>query len=129
MLEQYPHGVKLVYKYFPLRNHEFGMSASIAAWAAGQQGKFWEMHDLIFANYNKLSDTKFIEFAQKIGLDMKQFATDLKKPESQKVIQADIQNGVAAGVRGTPSIFINGKRLNNRSLAGFKKLIDAELRK
>jgi len=129
VLEQYPKGVKLLYKFFPLRNHQFGMKASVAAWAAGEQGKFWQMHDLIFANYSKLSDSKFDEFAKKIGLDMDRFKSDLKNPEGQKLIQEDMQNGRTAGVRGTPTIFINGKLLKNRNLAGMKKIIDAELRK
>ena len=128
MLEQYPHSVKIVFKHFPLRNHKFGMSSSVAAWAAGQQDKFWEMHDLIFANYSQLSDAKFTEFAEQIGLDMARFASDLTNPQATKEIQASIQNGVKARVKGTPSIFVNGRRLTDRSFAGFKKAIDAELK-
>jgi len=129
VLESYPSGVKLVYKYFPLRNHKFGMAASMAAWAAGRQGKFWEMHDLIFKNYNALSQERFTEFAKQIGLDMDKFAKDQKDPEGRRKINADLQEGVKAGVRGTPTIFVNGKRLKNRSFNGIKQMIDTELKK
>lgn len=129
MLKQYPTEVKLVYKNFPLRNHSLAKPAAVAAWAAGQQGKFWEMHDLIFANYSKLSDAKFKEFAQQLGLNMAQFDKDLLNPDADTLIQADVENGASAGVRGTPTLFVNGRRLNNRSLDGFKQIIDSELGK
>jgi protein-disulfide isomerase len=129
VLKQYPENVKLVFKNFPLRNHKQAKPAATAAWAAGQQGKFWEMHDIIFANYSKLSDAKYKEFAQQIGLNMAQFEKDLLDPDVAKMIQSDIRNGAEAGVRGTPTLFVNGRRLKNRSLAGFKQVIDAELKK
>lgn len=129
MLKQYPEEVKLVYEYFPLRNHQFAKPAAIASWAAGQQGKFWEMHDLIFENYNQLTDVKLKEFAQQLSLNMEQFNKDLKNPAADELIESDIANGAAAGVRGTPSLFVNGRRVKNRSLDGFKQMIDSELGK
>jgi protein-disulfide isomerase len=129
VLKQYPKEVKVVFKNFPLRSHDLAKPAAIAAWAAGQQGKFWEMHDLIFANYNKLSEAKLTEFAQQIGLNMEQFNKDLLNPAAEKRIQADLENGIEAGVRGTPTLFVNGRRVQNRSLAGLKNMIEAELPK
>jgi protein-disulfide isomerase len=129
VLKQYPKEVKVVFKNFPLRSHDLAKPAAIAAWAAGQQGKFWEMHDLIFANYNKLSEAKLTEFAQQIGLNMEQFNKDLLNPAAEQRIQADLENGIEAGVRGTPTLFVNGRRVQNRSLAGLKNMIEAELPK
>lgn len=129
LLKQYPTEVKLVFKNFPLRMHTLARPAAIVAWAAGQQGKFWEMHDLLFANYNKLSDAKFKEFAQQIGLNIEQFNKDLLDPDAKALIQADLKNGLETGVRGIPTLFVNGRRVKNRSLAGFKQMIDSELGK
>lgn len=130
MLEQYPNDVKLVFKNFPLtRIHKSAMNAAIAALAAHQQGKFWEFHSQLFENYNQLSDAKFDEIAQSLGLNMEQFKQDMQNPALSAIVQRDLQDGVAAGVRGTPSIFINGRMLQQRSLPGFKQIIDAELAK
>jgi protein-disulfide isomerase len=130
VLEQYPNDVKLVFKNFPLtRIHKAAMNAAIGALAANQQSKFWEFHALLFKNYSSLSDAKFDEFAQSLGLDMKQFKEDMKNPALAALVQRDLQDGVEAGVRGTPSIFVNGQMLKQRSFPGFKQAIDAELAK
>lgn len=129
MLEQYPTQVKLVKKSFPLRMHKNARPAAIAALAAGEQGKFWEFNEKLFQNYTKLSDQKYIEIAQELGLDMTAFAKSLKDPKLQAMIAKNIRDGAGVGVTGTPSIFINGVRLKDRSLDGFKKVIDAQLKK
>ena len=105
------------------------MNASIASLAAHQQGKFWEFHTELFKNYNKLNDAKFDEIATNLALDMDKFKQDMKNPAINGIVQRDLKDGVAAGVRGTPSIFVNGRQLKQRSLPGFKKVIDAELAK
>jgi protein-disulfide isomerase len=69
------------------------------------------------------------EIAKEIGLDPAKLNSDAKDPAIQKLINRDLVNGRQSGVRGTPAIFVNGKRLNNRSLAGFQQAIDAELKK
>jgi protein-disulfide isomerase len=129
VLKQYPKEVKLVYKEFPLRNHRFSKSASLAAIAAGKQGKYWQMHDKIFENYSSLSEEKLKGFAKELDLDMSQFEKDRNDFSAKKLIQRDLQNGAAAGVHGTPTIFVNGRRLKQRSLEGFKNIIDSELKK
>lgn len=129
MLKLYPNDVKLVQKDFPLRNHAFSEPAAIAALAAGRQGKYWEMHDVIFANYNQLSTEKFDELAKQIGLDMEKFKIDKEDVQLKKQVQLAIQNGYAAGVRGTPSLFVNGRLLKNRNLDGFREMIDKELKR
>ncbi len=130
MLEQYPNDAKLVFKNFPLtRIHKSAMGAAVASLAANQQGKFWEFHSGLFKNYNNLNDEKFDEIAQSVGLDMEQFKQDRQNPALSAMVQRDLKDGVGAGVRGTPSIFVNGRLLQQRSLAGFKQIIDAELAK
>ena len=105
------------------------MNAAIATLAANQQDKFWEFHAELFKNYSSLSDAKFEEIAQSLGLNMEQFKQDMKNPALAAMVQRDLKDGVEAGVRGTPSIFINGRMLQQRSLPGFKQVIDAELAK
>jgi len=130
VLEQYPNEVKLVFKNFPLtRIHKSAMDAAVAVLAANQQGKFWEYHAELFKNYNNLSEEKFGEIAQALGLDKEQFDKDRQNPALTAMVQRDLKDGVEAGVRGTPSIFINGRTLEQRSLAGFKQIIDDELAK
>lgn len=129
VLEKNPNQVKLVFKNFPLRNHKFAMPAAIASLAAGKQGKFWEFHDLLFKDYNRLNEQKVNEIAQKLKLDIKKFEKDRKDPRIIELIRRDILEGNQAGVRGTPTIFINGRLLRNRSPAGFQELIEKALKK
>ncbi len=109
--------------------HRNARPAAIAALAAGEQGKFWEFNDKLFQNQRSLSDQKYLEIAQELGLDMDAFRKSLKDPELQAMIAKNIRDGAEAGVTGTPTIYINGVRLMDRSVAGFKRVIDAQLRK
>ncbi len=128
VLEMYPGKVKLVFKNLPLiRIHKFAMNAALAAMAAKQQGKFWEFHDELFANYNRLNDEKIEEIARKVGLDMERFERDKKAPAVRNIINRDMQEAARNNVRGTPTLFINGRRLKNRSIDGFKQAIEREL--
>ena len=129
VLEKNPNQVKLVFKNFPIRNHRFAMPAAVAALAAKKQGKFWEFHDLLFKDYNRLNEQKVKEIAQKLKLDIKKFEKDRKDPRIIELIRRDVLEGNRAGVRGTPTIFINGRLLRNRSPAGFQELIDKALKK
>ena len=129
VLEKYPQNVKLVYMDFPLRNHKFSKPAAIAAKAAGRQGKFWEFQHEITQVFNQLSEAKLDEIAKKLNLDMERFNRDRQDPELENEINKDLQEGFQAGVRGTPTIFINGRRLKQRSLQGFQAMIDSELAK
>lgn len=119
--------MKLVFKNFPLRNHKFAWPAAIAALAANKQGKFWELHDQLYENYNRLSDQKIREIAQQVGLDMEKFDKDLKDPKLKAIVERDFQEGARAGVRGIPTIFVNGRQLKNRSFQGFQAAIEKEL--
>ncbi|MCG6946668.1 MAG: thioredoxin domain-containing protein [Deltaproteobacteria bacterium] len=129
VLEKNPNQVKLVFKNFPIRNHQFAMPAAIAALAAERQGKFWEFHDLLFKDYNHLNEQKVKEIAQKLKLDMDKFDKDRKDPQIRAMINRDLAEGNQAGVRGTPTVFVNGRLLRNRSPAGFQQLIEKALQK
>lgn len=129
MLEKNPKTVKLVVKHFPLPMHSYARKAAVAALAAGKQGKFWEMHKALFASQRELSDTKVEAIAKGLGLKMDQFNKDLKDPSIESLIDRDLSNGRQANVQGTPTIFVNGKLLNQRSPAGVQQAIDEELKK
>ncbi len=131
VLEQYPKDVKLVFKQFPLGNHKFAAPAALATLAANEQGKFWPLHDLIFANFNKLNDEKIKELVKEAGLDVARYEQDLQKNSQTylNLVRRDMQEGQRNGVRGTPSIFGNGRLLQQRSLPGFKTVIEQEIAK
>ena len=133
MLEAYPKQVKLVFKQFPLSFHQHARKAALATLAARKQGKFWEMHDKIFENQTALADAqgkdRFSEFAKQIGLNVTLFEKTLNDPALDQIIVKDLKDGAEAQVTGTPTLYVNGKKINDRSLPGFKKLIDAELSK
>jgi len=127
IMQAYPNQVRVVFKHFPLSMHKFARQAAVASIAARNQGKFWPLHDQLFANYNQLNDEKIRALAASVGLDMERFDKDIQDPALQQEIAADMQLGTSSGVRGTPAVYINGVQLKDRSLAGFRKAIDAEL--
>jgi protein-disulfide isomerase len=129
VLEKNPKTVKLVVKHFPLPMHSYARKAAVAALAADKQGKFWEMHKALFASQRELSDSKVEAMAQGLGLKMDQFNKDLKDPSIESLIDRDMNNGRQANVQGTPTIFVNGRQLNQRSLAGVQQAIDEEVKK
>ncbi len=124
-LEAYPTQARFVYKHFPLESiHPHAMGASQAAIAAGKQGKFWEMHEKLFANQRALQPEKLDSYATELGLDVEKFKADMGSDETKKAVRDDMRLARSAGVRGTPTIFVNGRLLRNRSIDGFKELID-----
>ncbi len=129
MLEKYPRDVKLVFKNFPIRSHRFAVKAAAAALAAGRQQKFWEFHDALFKNYKQLNDAKIKEISRTLGLDETQFEEQRKNPAIMNRIRRDYQEGIKLGVRGTPTIFINGRQVRNRSMQNMEALIEKELKK
>lgn len=124
LLEAFPNDVKHVYKNYPLPFHQRALPAAKAALAAREQGKFWEMHDLLFQDPKKLEDADFLEYAKKIGLDVKRFEEDSKSEKVQKQIDEDLKDVTSAEVTGTPTIFLNGKRVQDRSFEGMKQAIE-----
>ena len=130
MLKAYPNDVNFVYKEFPLpaTMHPNAMPAAKAAVAAGKQGKFWEMHDIMFQNNRELTYDKLKEYAGKIGLDVARWEQDFNSPDVQQQIDREMADGRAVDVSGTPTFFINGKRVMNRSFDGFKDMIEAAMK-
>ncbi len=102
--------VKLIFKQYPLPMHPKAREASKATIAAHKQGKFWEMHDLLFENQDRLQTANLDDYAEKIGLDMKRFRADMKSKDADKKIEADLAEGNAVGVEATPSIYVNNRR-------------------
>ncbi|MEB2283593.1 MAG: hypothetical protein B6D46_15100 [Polyangiaceae bacterium UTPRO1] len=129
VLAAYPNDVNFVMKQFPLRQiHPNADSAARAALAAGEQGKFWEMHDDLYKNGRNLTPETIKGIAEKIGLDMKKFEADWNSDAVKKQVEEDLALGSRSDVRGTPSFFVDGKIVQNRTLDGFKAQIDAELK-
>jgi protein-disulfide isomerase len=129
VLEAYPKDVKFVYKEFPLTSiHNHAMNASKAAVAAQRQGKYWEMHDKLFENFQNLAEDNIKKVAAEVGLNMEQWEKDYKSPEVDKQVQDDMRLAGQSDVRGTPTMFVNGKRVQNRSFEGIKEMIDAALK-
>jgi protein-disulfide isomerase len=129
VVEKYPQKVKEVYLNFPVRSHKYAETAARAALAADKQGKFWEFHDKLFQNYNRLNDAKVREIAKELNLNMEQFEKDWQSEETLTKVRSDIDQGSRIGVRGVPTVFINGRKLKQRSLEGFSEIIDKELEK
>jgi DSBA-like thioredoxin domain-containing protein len=120
--------VKFVFKENPLPMHQFAMVAAEAAMAANAQGKFWQMHDKMFANQRALAREDLERYAQEIGLDVARFKRSLDTHEFQREIQADSALAAQLGARGTPSFFINGRPLRGaQPFEGFKTVIDEEV--
>lgn len=127
LLEKYPNDVRIVFKNFPIRSHKFAIQAALAALAAGRQNKFWEFHDELFKNYNRLNDQKVQEIVTQLGLDQKQFDEHKKSPVEAARIRQDYEEGLKLGVRGTPTLFINGRKVKNRSVQNMEAIINQEL--
>lgn len=131
MLKLYPSQMKLVFKQFPLTDlHPQAELAAQASVAAQKQGKFWQMHDALFASHHDLSRAHILELAQQNGLNMKQFEQDLDSPAARETVGRDLRDGEQAGVEGTPTIFINGQRFNGPiDVSELRTVFDAELKK
>src|SRR5207247_11120636 len=100
------------------------------AMAAGNQGKCWQMHDLLFAHQQELSDAKYEEWAKQVGLNMAQWKKDKESPEVAAAISKDSSYGQSVGADGTPSFFINGKFISGAMpFDNFKTVIDEQIRK
>jgi protein-disulfide isomerase len=111
-LAKYPNDAKLVFKQFPLDTHSQASLSAEAALAAHAQGKFWEMHDKLYANFRQLSRARMLLWAKEIGLDLPRFTADLDSHKYAARVASEEKQGEAAGVEGTPTFYIDGHRLN-----------------
>jgi len=101
--------VAFAFKHYPLSMHEYARNAARAAIAAQKQGKFWEMHDLLFENQHSLAPSDLEEYARQLGLDMERFRADMESEETEALIERNRSEGRELGVDGTPRIFVNGR--------------------
>jgi len=110
-----------------LQKHALAGPAAIAALAAQEQGKFWQYHDLLFAE-TKLTPDSFGKIAKKLGLDLDRFNKDRESPALQEKLSKDMAEANTLGINGTPAVFVNGRKLNERSVEELQRLIDETLK-
>jgi protein-disulfide isomerase len=128
----YGKDVAIVFKHFPLSFHKEALPAAKASMAAMEQGKFWEYHDKLFTVQKQLRGAtaeKFVGWAVELGLDKAKFEASFKDPKWDAKVKADMEEGRKAGLRGTPTVYINGRRFQPQrgySVPSFKSVIDAE---
>ena len=127
ILLQYPKEVKYVFKHYPLTSHEFAATAAHAAVAAQDQGKFWEFHDLMFKNFNRLNQQIVEDISKALKLDSNVFKDKIQAPETIAKVRSDKQEGREAGVRGTPALYVNGKKVERNSFENILSAIRAEM--
>lgn len=116
ILETYTGKINFIYRHFPLPQHAHAQIASRAAEAASDQGKFWEMSELLYTRQNEWSVKQnardiFIGYAEELGLNKDQFSTDLDSKKFDATINTDLQDAAKVGVNSTPTIFVNGKKI------------------
>jgi len=119
---------KIVFMDFPLSFHPEAQKAAEAARCAGEQGKYWEMHDKLFENQATLSPENEKKWARELGIDGAKFDTCLNSGKYTKAVQDDLNYGASLGIQGTPGFFVNGILVNGaQPFSAFKAVIDAEL--
>jgi protein-disulfide isomerase len=135
MHKEFPNDLQIIFREFPLTpNHRHALNAAYASEAAGIQGKFWEMHDLIYEtqkSWHEAFSSKpiFEEYAKRIGLDVERFKQDVESDHVARRVTADGVLGRAMGVKGTPTVFLNGREVPFESLPAdsLRELIKAAL--
>jgi protein-disulfide isomerase len=128
--DTYKGRVRIVWKHLPLAIHKAAIPAALAAEAAGNQGKFWEFHDRLFASQNKLEQEDLKQYATDLGLEMSRFNADLQNSDERKKIDTDAAEARSLGISGTPGFFINGRFVSGaQPFEIFAKIIDEELTK
>ncbi len=134
--EEYGDSVRLVVRYFPLPGHKNSKTAAYAAEAAGKQGKFWEMYDVLFTkqeqwgNQQITNQSQFETYALEAGVDVEQWKKDVASAEVMKRVNDSYAEAVSLKLQSTPSFFLNGKKIDNpRGYSSFKLLIDNAINK
>jgi protein-disulfide isomerase len=134
-LADFPNTLRLQFKQFPLTTvHRNAMAAAKAAEAAGAQGKFWELHDLLYERQEVWGESSnptdtFIGYARELGLDTDRFQEDMNDPKTEKKIQAEMNEGINLGVNATPTLYVNGKMVQTGDYAALKDAIQKEIKK
>ncbi len=129
VLQAYPNDVRLVFKQFPLDSHSAARFAAAAALAAHAQGKFWPLHDRMYAGFRQLSRENILGWAKEVGLDPAKLEADADAPRTAAAVDRDFMEGQKAGVEGTPTVFINGKKYQGAlDLPAIGPVLEAELK-
>lgn len=130
LASEFPNDLQVVTRYFPLSSHKNGLSSALAVEAAARQGKFWQMHDLLFdqqrawAGRQTSSPKIFEAYAEELGLDLKKFKSDVNSKSVKQRVERDRQAARQLNLPGTPSFFLNGKMIQNpRNADEFRALI------
>ena len=111
--KKFSDNIAFIFRHFPLsESHPMALPAAISAEAAANQGRFWQMHDLIFENQYRLSPQTLLALAEALKLDMKTFQKDMRNPTLSEKVEANFESGILSGVNGTPSFYINGTKFN-----------------
>ena len=116
VMKDYEDRVHFIFRNYPLQMHKYAFLASRAAEAAGLQGKFWEMHDMLYDNQKEWSDSmeprvQFDSYATRLGLDVQRFKQDMERQDVAERVKADLLRGNSLGVKGTPTVYLNGREL------------------
>jgi len=129
VIKEYGDKIVFYYRHYPLPQHKFATNAAKAAEAAGKQGKFWEMHDIIFQNQASLTNESFVTLANQLQLDMNKFNSDFNGLETSRIVETDKKDAVKLGVSSTPTFYLNGEKVQGggQSFEDWKKIIDAKL--
>lgn len=127
-MAEYPNKIRLVLKNYPYRYRDYSHLAAEALLAAGDQGKYWEMHDIMIKNSPTLDRDSLIRYAGELNLDIKRFTSDLDTMKHRDRIKEDEDLAVAMDLYNTPTFFINGRKvIGNRPYEYLKKIIEEEL--
>lgn len=127
-MEEYKGKIRLILRQYPYKYRDYSHIAAEAVLAAGDQGKYWEMHDILLKKSPKLDRESLISYAAELELDMKRFTNDLDTMKHLDIIKGDIALAEALDLYNTPTIFINGRKvIGNRPYEYIKKIIDEEL--
>jgi protein-disulfide isomerase len=121
--------VRLVVRDFPLDQHQFAQKAAEAAEAARAQGKYWEYAAILFKNQTELGVPKLKEYAGQLGLDQARFDRELDSGQYAEAVKRDLKDGGAIGVSSTPSVYVNGRKVQDKTVEGLKAAVEAALKK
>jgi protein-disulfide isomerase len=129
-MQEYEGRVRLVIKNYPYKYRDYSHIAAEASLAAGDQGKYWEMHDMLLASSPRLDRTSLIQYGEDLGLDMNRYISDLDTMKHKELIERDKELAFSLDLYNTPTYFINGRKvIGNRPYAYLKKIIEEELQR
>jgi protein-disulfide isomerase len=124
----YPNDVRVIWKNYPLAMHPQAMPAALAAEAAREQGKFWEMHDLMIQNQGQLAPAQYDVWAKQLGLDAKKFQAAAAAPATRARVEEDARLGARFAAQGTPTLYVNCRQVvGAQPYEVFQKMVDEEL--